>query len=64
MTKRNPDNPNSERITIQLPPDEKEYIEARAERNGRSTSRDALEHLRRTYEPSFKPKALQKTKKG
>lgn len=56
------ENPNSARITVQMPPDEKEFFEAIAEGNGRSTSAEALQRLRHTYQAEFE--ARQAAKRG
>jgi hypothetical protein len=60
--KSNPANPNSERITVQLPPDEKTYIEIKATEQGRSMSAEALVRLRQTYGPDFKVKPAKAAK--
>jgi hypothetical protein len=60
--KSNPANPNSERITVQLPPDEKAYIEVKATEQGRSTSAEALVRLRQSYGSDFKVKPTKPAK--
>lgn len=57
------ENPNSARITVQMPPAEKAYFEEIAVASGRSISAEALQRLRQTY--TFEPaaKTPRRTKK-